>query len=543
MATYYVRNGGKAEYMDAYQAALRNDEEGCKEKAKDIIKLNSSHDISATCTRLKGEFKTKIITDKDDKLYNKGGMMLFFLEEDKVPKDDVITILASLMNAMFVAGGFIGGFFSAKIADSFGRKTGMMMISPMIMVSAAMGTVKDIPELLIASRFIGGLHSGLCIAMNSLYLTEISPNNIRGSIGVLFQLFITVGILMTQIAGLPEILGHRDRYPYIFTFMLIPSFVSVVILIGCPESPSYTLSNRDDEETALTALKAIRGTDDVGAEIDAMVEENVKSKEKSDIKSYTLCELLRAKELRFCVIIACFIMVAQQWSGVNAVFGYSKIMFDQAGITTNYIPYAIVLTGIVNVSMTVVAVPLLDMVGRRPLLIFPTILALLAFVVMTIMLILIRDLPKDDIDSKETYGIICIVCMMTYIVGFAVGLGPIPFIVVGEIFRNEPRAAAMSIALVFNWSCNFILTMFYPIMEKVIKEYANIPFIVIMILSVIFFVMYIPETKNKSIDEISKMLGIKEVPTEAKRQSEEGMVTTLSTGSGKTTESGSGRGN
>ncbi|WAR13754.1 GTR1-like protein [Mya arenaria] len=315
--------------------------------------------------------------------------------ETEINEDNFIELLWSLTVALFVFFGMVGAFASGRVADYFGRKKGMIIIT-VLMFFAAM-------------------------------------------------------------------------------------FACLVLFPLCPESPRYLLIKKADEDGAKKALVKLRGYDNVEEEMEEM---RVEARRASSVEQFTLKKLLTTPELKLPIIIACTLQVAQQWSGINAAMSYSTFIFKQATIPENTIPYVIVGQGAVNVLATIVCVPLMEKLGRRPLLIF----------------------PMCGMDSKKILGIVCIVVMMTYIIGFAVGLGPIPFIVCGEIFRQEPRAAAMSLSLAFNWICNFILMLSFRFIQKAIESYTYLIFIVILVAAIIFIVIFVPETKNKTFDEIAQSI-------------------------------------
>jgi len=439
----------------------------------------------------------------------------------EIPDNEVVTIYYGFgMGAVFVFAGWISSLFSGTWADKFGRKRGMVLAAPIMILSGCLGGISNLDgikaaELLILARFVAGIHSGLCVSLNSLYLNEIAPKKIRGSVGVIFQLVITFGIMISQIAGLSEILGG-DRWPFLFVFTCFPSLACFMLLPLCPESPRYLLLSEKDEEGARKALIALWDTTEVEGEIRRMHEE---ARKAEGVKAYTLIELIKDKSLRRGTIIAAMLMVGQQLSGVNAVFTYSTQLYELF-LEKDIMPYMVVLTGVVNFLVTIPAVPLIEKLGRRVLLIYPTIMALCSFVLMTVFLKLLEDAETGvdsegvktyDLDdsTKEAYGAICVLCLMTFIIGFAVGLGPIPFIIVGEIFTQEPRAAAMALATSCNWACNLMVTMLYPTMTEQLKAFANLPFVAFLFITLTFFFLRVPETKGKSYEELAEELSPK----------------------------------
>ncbi|XP_045161537.2 solute carrier family 2, facilitated glucose transporter member 5-like isoform X2 [Mercenaria mercenaria] len=422
----------------------------------------------------------------------------------EIEEDNFIELMWSITVALFVFFGMVGAFTSGRVADYFGRKKGMIIITVLMFVAAIFGAISSVaksPECLMVSRVFVGLHNGISVSLASLYLAEISPKKIRGAVGTCHQLFITIGILWSMILGLPDLSGTWGAWPVLFGFNALPALVCLLLFPLCPESPRYMLIKKNDEDGAKKGLVKLRGYSDVEDELEEM---RVEARKASTVESFSLKKLLTTPELKLPIIIAVVVQIAQQWSGINAAMSYSSFIFKQAEVPEDTIPYVIVGQGAINVLATIVCVPLMEKLGRRPLLIFPMCGMVLSFLVLTISLNLLQSGNFDD--QKFALAMVSITVMMTYVIGFAVGLGPIPFIVVSEIFRQEPRAAAMSFSLAFNWICNFILMLTFRFIQKGIGAYTYLIFIVILVASIIFIVIFVPETKNKTFDEVAQSI-------------------------------------
>ncbi|XP_076451529.1 solute carrier family 2, facilitated glucose transporter member 3-like [Babylonia areolata] len=483
--TYYERNGGKWEEVQNYEEYRQ-----VWQKAQED---NTTVNYSASATVHPVAVGGQELQPGD-----------FGVDESQLLEKWQLDMLWSTTVALFVFFGMIGAFSSAKVADFFGRKKGMILITVIMFVAAILGGIPvaiKSPEVLMLSRVFVGLHSGLNISLCPLYLAEISPKKIRGAIGTCHQLAITIGILFSQILGLREIFGTEELWPILFAFNAVPALVCLVVMPFCPESPRFLLIKKGLEDEARQVLVRIRGTHNVEEEMEEM---RVEARKTAGVTNFSIKELVTSPALRLPVIIACLLQVFQQWSGINAVMSYSAYIFEQASVPKDSIPYVIVGTGTINVLCTVVAVPLMEKAGRRPLLLWPTGVMTVSFILLTIFLNL---MGKPDLQEHSgTFAIVCIVVAHTYIIGFALGLGPIPFIVVGEIFRQEPRAAAMSLSLAFNWICNFILMMIFPSMKDGMGEYTYVVFSVILGAAIVFIFFFVPETKNKTFDEIANSI-------------------------------------
>lgn len=426
--------------------------------------------------------------------------------EAEIEADNVIEILWSITVAFFVFFGMIGAFTSGKIADYFGRKKGMVLITFLMFLAGIFGgipTVAKSPECVMVSRIFVGLHTGMGISLASLYLAEISPKKIRGAVGTCHQLFVTMGILWSMVLGLPKLAGTWDAWPSLFAFNAGPALVCLIFLPLCPESPRYLLIKKNDEDGARKALRKLRGSgyDHIEEEIEDM---KVEARKASSVKTFTMKKLLVTPELKLPLIIAIVVQIAQQWSGINAAMAYSSFIYAQANVDDSVIPYVVVGQGAMNVVSTLVSVPLMEKLGRRPLLIWPLCGMIASFIALTVCLNLLQDPAYES--SKNALAIISIVAMLTFVIGFALGLGPIPYTIVSEIFRQEPRAAAMSLSMAIQWTCNFILLLTFRFIQKSIGAYTYLIFIIIMVASFIFIFIYVPETKNRTFDEIARAI-------------------------------------
>jgi hypothetical protein len=194
---------------------------------------------------------------------------------------------------------------------------------------------------------------------------------------------------------------------------------------------------------------------------------------------------------------------AQALSGVNAVFFYSSKMFAKAGIAPRYIPYANIGTGTINVIATIVSLSLIDKLGRRVLILYPMIVMVAVFGALTVLV------QVNETRNSAALGLITVIFILIFIVCFAVGLGPIPYLYGTEVCRPEARDGVQSLGLVANYLGNILLSLFFPALNSILGGYVFLIFLVVVLLNVIFLWIKMPETKNKSVDEVEKTWGIK----------------------------------
>lgn len=410
----------------------------------------------------------------------------------------LLNFLWAFTVSIYLAGGMVGIFSAGYFADKFGRR-GALQFSHIFAVLAAIffGIARPTGyfELLILGRFIIGFSTGMGSGIVPMYLTESSPKHIRGSLGVLHQLGLTIGILISQILGLEELLGGDELWPILLIVSAVPGFIVSFFLPLIPESPRYLLIKRKDEERAKKALKSFRGEDhDVKDDIQEMREEQ---RQLEDEPPWTMKQLLKAKKLRFPLLLLCGLQAGQQLSGINVVFYYSTGIFTEAGIPNDYVRYATLGTGAINVAMTVVAVFLMEKAGRRPLLLYGMVGMGMSAAIITI------GLNVQDVAPGIAY--LSFVCILTFVVSFAIGLGPIPLFLGGELFKQGPRPPAMSFSGMLNWLANFVVGLTFPFILVGLKGYTFIPFMVVVVIGAVITFKYVKETKNKTYEEIAQM--------------------------------------
>lgn len=414
------------------------------------------------------------------------------LENGRVRIERATEIIWTMINGLFVAGGLIGALTSKYVLDFLGRKKGIFFNGLFTLVGGILVFIAfyaKSPVCLIISRFLFGIQGGMACSLVPTYLSEISPNSLRGQTGVMPQLFITIGILVGQVLGIKNVLGNENLWNFLIGFPIFPALIGLVALLFCPESPK-TLVSQNFVEAARRALAIIRNDPNVDEELRDICNE-LNTSSKSD--NLSILEVLRKSEIRWPLITALVIQAVQQLCGINAIFFYSSEIFGK-NLTADYVDYAVVLTGLVNVIATIVCVPLIDTFGRRPLLIFPMCIIVIDFILLTIFLAL-RD-------KHIIFVYLSVSCIMIFIICYAVGLGPIPFIYTAECFRQNERSSAMALAIFTNWLCALFLTLGFPFMRKLLEGYVFLVFMGVVVAGVSFIFFKVPETKGKSADQI-----------------------------------------
>lgn len=414
----------------------------------------------------------------------------------------IITLLWSFTTAIFFPGGMIGAFSSGYLTRKIGRRKAIMVSHIPGFIGATLQSVcvaAKSPELLIVGRFVTGISCGIAAQMAPMFISEIAPFNLRGALGTGHQLFITIGIFWGSLLGLRQILCTESLWVWLLAFNALPALIGLIMIFFLPDSPRYLMLEVKDRIGAEKALRWLRQTEDVSVDMEEMETEANESKEDNpkEEETYTMMRLLTERTLLVPLLITVILQVAQQFSGINAIFFYSTGIFVNAGVEKEYIQYAVVITNLVNVGMTFVAVALMDRVGRRPLLLYPMIVMVFDLGLITLAL-----------NLQSTYSwmaYLSIACVIIYVICFAIGLGPIPWMMAPELFRQGPRSMAMSIAGVTNWLCTTIVAISFESIQEAIKEFTFVLFLVLMIGFTVFVYFKAPETKNKTFEEIASL--------------------------------------
>merc|ERR1712241_1236350 len=376
-----------------------------------------------------------------------------------------------------------------------GRKGGLLLNNILVAVAALlMGLAKYAGsyQMLIAGRLVIGINSGLNAGLAPMYLSEISPTALRGALGTVYQLIITLSILLSQVLGMNNMLGTEEGWPWLLAITAIPAILQLATLPFCPESPKYPLLDKNDEMAAQTALSWLRGTIEVHDEMDEMRQEQASMKL---VPKVTLKEMIINGSLRQPLIIAMMMMLAQQLSGINCAIFYSTSIFEKAGLDKDQSQSATLGMGAMNVLMTIVSLVLIEKAGRKTLML----VGLSLMIGMTILLL--ASLLTFTTVPAMSY--VAVVAVITFVVGFATGAGSIPWFFVTELFAQSGRPTATSIAVVVNWTANFLVGLGFQPMQLLMGPWVFMVFIVIQLFFIVYVAIVVPETKGKTIDEIT----------------------------------------
>ncbi|CAH0546139.1 unnamed protein product [Brassicogethes aeneus] len=418
--------------------------------------------------------------------------------------DEAVERLYSIAVSIFAIGGMLGGFGGGMVANKFGRKGGLLLNNVLGITGGCLmwcTKLSNSYEILFLGRFIIGVNCGLNTSLVPMYISEISPLNLRGGLGTVNQLAVTVGLLLSQVLGIEQILGTNDGWPLLLGLAVVPALLQLVMLPICPESPRYLLITKQWEEESRKALRRLRASNQVEEDIEEMRQEE---RAQSAESSISMMELICSPTLRTPLIIGVVMQLSQQLSGINAVFYYSTNLFESSGLTQESAKFATIGIGCIMVIMTLISIPLMDRMGRRTLHLYG-LGGMFIFSIFITISFLIKEFFGYVQEMIDWMSYLSVVSTLFFVKFFAMGPGSIPWMITAELFSQGPRPAAMSIAVLVNWIANFVVGIGFPSMKSALDNYTFLPFSVFLAIFWIFTYKKVPETKNKTFEEISAL--------------------------------------
>jgi sugar porter (SP) family MFS transporter len=415
-----------------------------------------------------------------------GGAMLF-MQKDlglKTHGQQQLTVAILLLGA--IVGALIAGWSADKISR---RRT--KMISGTVYVIGGVGcALAQSYWQILAGRFWLGLAVGCASFVSPMYIAELVPARIRGGVVSFNQLMVTLGILAAYIvdwgfAPLP------NNWRWMFALAVIPGAALAIGMYFMPFSPRW-LVEKGREDEAREVLERYRfEEDDVEGEI-----QEIKDVAEQEVP---LRELV-GKGVRRMMMVGIALAVFQQIVGINTVIYYGPTILKFAGQQNTGALTQSVFIGCTNVFFTIVAILLLDKLGRRFFLITGTSILTVALVGLGIFF--------ESTSIQHNVGWLALVCLLVYIMGFAIGLGPVFWLMISEIFPLQMRGPAMAVCTMFNWGFNFLISYtFLSLTSALTKQGAFWLYAFFGVCAVIFFATLVPETKDRSLEEIQADLG------------------------------------
>lgn len=393
------------------------------------------------------------------------------------------TLDEGLVVSICLGGAFLGCSVSGWIADAVGRRRAFQFTALPMIIGASVSATANSLEGMLSGRFLVGLGMGLGPPVASLYVTEVSPPSVRGTYGSLVQIATCLGLIATQLMGFP-VKTVPGWWRVCFWASTIPAALLAIFIEFCAESPPW-LYKRGRIVEAEAQLERLLGA----FHVKSAIAEFSRSDKGDDIEIIRYSDLLHGRYFTV-VFIGSTLFALQQLSGINAIFYFSSAVFKSAGVPSNL---ANLCVGFANLSGSVVAMILMDKLGRRMLLAG-------SFFGMAVTMGLQAN-GQSFPDSWQLY--FSVGGMLSFVLAFSLGAGPVPGLLLSEIFPNRIRAKAMAICMCVHWVVNFFVgLLFLPLLEKLGPRILYSIFATFCLIGAIFVRRNVVETKGKTLQEI-----------------------------------------
>lgn len=406
---------------------------------------------------------------------------ILFIKKTFLLSSSMEEIVVSSVLVGALAGALVGGLF----ADRFGRRK-LLIFSSAVFALGAIGAALAVNIfILILFRVIIGIASGIASFVAPLYISEIAPAKIRGKLVSINQVALTSGIVISYLVDYA--FAGSENWRWMFAIAVIPALVFGIGLMFFPDSPRW-LAAKGHKDKAHMVLQKIRTPDEVDSELNE-INEVIKQQKPS------WGELL-TPALRPAMFIGVGLAIAQQITGINTVIYYAPTIFGFAGLSSSSAAIlASIGVGLINVVFTLVAMQLIDKIGRRPLLL----IGLGGMILGLLVLGIAFALPQ----LNGSLGWIAIASLMLYVGSFAIGLGPVFWLMLSEIYPLRIRGRAMSVGTITNWGFNLLTAItFLTLINFLGKAGTFWLYGVVSITTWLFAFFFVPETKGKSLEQI-----------------------------------------
>jgi sugar porter (SP) family MFS transporter len=390
-------------------------------------------------------------------------------------------------------GAILGAVASGYLADRISRRY-TKVVSGSVYVIGALGCAfaVNVP-MLIGFRFVLGLSVGTASFVAPLYIAEVAPPRLRGGLVSFNQLAITTGILISYLVNF-ALKGVEYNWRWMLGVAIIPGAALAIGMLTVPHTPRW-LMEKDREDQARGVLEELRAGDE-RADVDGEIED-IKEAARNE-QSSKFGDLFGGR-LRPLLWVGLGLAVFQQFVGINTVIYYAPTILSDTGLTKSASITQTVFVGVTNVVFTIVAVLLLDRVGRRKLLLTGTVGLTVALAVLGIYF--------SSNTLQQQAGWVALAALLVYIASFAIGLGPVFWLMISEIYPTGIRSKAMAAATVGNWAANFLVAVtFLSLGQAITRQGTFFLYTGLGVVAFLFFLSRVPETSNRSLEEIQQEL-------------------------------------
>ena len=411
--------------------------------------------------------------------------------------------------ASMLLGCAFGAFFAGRLADRWGRRA-VLIISAVLFLASALGAgMADSSLVFIIARVFGGFAVGAASVMSPAYIAEVASARYRGRLATVQQIAIISGLfmaflsnyLLAKAAGASTEalwLGHA-AWRWMFWMMAIPSLAFLLLLLLIPESPRY-LVVKGRKQDALQVLTRLYGATEASAklgEIDGSLSQDGHRPRLSDLVDKA------TGKVRKIVWIGIGLATFQQLVGINVVFYYGAVLWQAVGFSENDALLINVLSGALSIGACVIALVLIDKVGRKPLLWVGSVGMAVSLALVTYAFASAGLDAQGTLALSDSMGMLALVAANVYVVFFNMSWGPVMWVMLGEMFPNQIRGSGLAVAGAAQWTSNFAITLSFPVLLTGIGlAGAYGLYTVAAVVSVFFVLRYVHETKGRELEQM-----------------------------------------
>jgi sugar porter (SP) family MFS transporter len=390
-----------------------------------------------------------------------------------------------------------GALLAGIPSDRFGRKTVLMATAILFTVSAVGSALAESTTGFVFYRLVGGLAVGSASMLAPVYISEIAPAGVRGKMVSLNQLTIVLGISVAffsnyYLSHLPETVSWR----WMLGVEAVPASLFLFLLFTVPESPRWlVMKGRDDKASRL--ISRINGQEE-----SAGILKEIKTSLRDHQVGLKLSGIFK-RPYASIIWMGIILAVLQQVTGINIIMYYAPNIFKSIGLSNESAIFQSITIGGVMTAFTILAMMLVDKIGRKPLIIWGS-MGMLIFLVTLSMLFF---LDKAD-------GFLVLICILGYISFFSFSLGPVVWVLIGELFPNRIRSSGVAIATFFLWMANYLVTLTFPVLLNAFHDerrgFTFLIYAVFCVMMLVYTAVRVPETKGQALEQIeSGLLGNK----------------------------------
>lgn len=411
--------------------------------------------------------------------------------------------------ASMLLGCAAGAFLAGNLADKLGRKYTLLIAAVAFVISAWGSGASEGSVEFVAYRILGGLAVGAASIIAPAYIGEIAPPHIRGRLISLQQLAIVLGLFVAFFSnyniakaagGSSELLWlGLGAWRWMFWMEIIPAMIFLFALLFIPESPRFLVASGKDAK-ALKILASFTNIESAGKQVEEIKRTVMRERKPKFTDIFNRV----SGKIHPIVFIGMGLAALQQFTGINVVFYYGAVLWQAAGFTEADALLTNVISGSVNVLFTLVAIALVDRVGRKPLLMIGALGQMAMLGLLALVFAFGAQNNTGGIALSGQSGLLALLAANGYIAFFAFTWGPVMWVMLGEMFPNKFRGAALAVAGLVQWGSNFLITITFPLMLASIG--LGISYGIYAAFGLIAFWMvrrFVTETKGRTLEDIS----------------------------------------